>query len=127
MPKPRLGPRCSKSIRLDGCEPAAVIRRIRAGEGACAVIREPGGDAVSHPLVADGFKGIVAAPERHGAAHGFQVVAAAARGARINQHIRMPPMQFVPVGEVAGDVLDFSNALAVRRVILPPERRAGPC
>ena len=33
----------------------------------------------------------------------------------------MPPPQFVPISQVAGDVADFRNTLAVGRVVRAPD------
>ena len=71
-----------------------------------AVERNPEGDAVGVGLLADRLEDIIAAPERHGAAERLQVVPPAAAGAGVDEHVRMPPAQLVPVGEIALDVAD---------------------
>jgi hypothetical protein len=63
---------------------------------------------------------VIAPPEGHGAAHRLDVVAAAAAGAGVDEHVGVPPPQFVPVRKVAGDVLILGDALAVGRVVGAP-------
>ncbi len=97
-----------EGIRLDRRVAAAVVGRVARAHRAGAVKRQPQRQAVHHALVADGFVGVVAPPQRHGAAHRLKVVAPPAAGARVDEHVRMPAAQFVPVGEVARDVPDFA-------------------
>ena len=59
--------------------------------------------------------------KRHRAAERFDVVAASARGAVVDLHAGEAFQQAVVVGEEAGDVLDFRDALAVGRVVAAPE------
>ncbi len=72
-------------------------------------------------LVAHRLHDVIAAQERHRAAHGFQVVAAPARGARVDQHPGMAAAQLVPVRQVAADVVVLGDPLAVLGVVLPPQ------
>ena len=71
--------------------------------------------------MADRLKGVIAPPKGHGAAHGLQIVAAATAGAGIDEHVRMPSPQFVPVGQVATHVLVLGDALTVFGIGRVPE------
>ena len=64
---------------------------------------------------------VVGRMQRHGAAHGLQVVAPAARGATVDDQLRVPLPQGVPIGQIALDVQVLGHALAVGRVVAPPE------
>ena len=81
--------------------------------GARSVVGNPEGEAVGVALVADRLHDVIASQQRHGAAQRFQVVPPSAAGAGIDEHVGMMLDQLVPIGEVAGDVLDFGDALAV--------------
>jgi len=65
-------------------------------------------------LLPDGLEDVIAPQERHGAAEGLQVVAAAAAGTGIDQHARMSAAQLVPVGKVSLDVVVLGRPLAIR-------------
>ena len=71
--------------------------------------------------MADRLVGVVAPPERHGAAERLQVIPPAAGGTGVNQHLWVAAAKLVPVGQITGDVLDLRDPLAVRRVGRAPK------
>jgi hypothetical protein len=85
-----------------------------------AVEGHPGGQTVGVTLLADGIEDEITAQERDGAAQGFQVVPVAPAGTGINHQAGVTANQFIPKGQIAFDVLDLREALAVRGVMRPP-------
>ena len=93
-----------------------------------ALPRQPRREAVGLRLVAFDLQRLlrerrhrpIAAQQRHGAAHRFQIVAATARRAGVDPQMRIAPAQFVPEREVALHVEILRDALAVGRVVLSP-------
>ena len=73
--------------------------------------------------MAHGLKRVVAPPQRHGSTQGLQIVATAARGTRVDQHVGMPAAEFIPVRQVTRDVVILRDPLPVRRVIGAPVRQ----
>ena len=74
-------------------------------------------------LLLDGMVAVadVGVVQRYGAAHGFKVVAAAARGAGVDPQSRVGKNEGVPVGEVALCVAVFQHADAIVCFVLRPD------
>jgi hypothetical protein len=94
---------------------------------ALAIIGNPGRQTVGMPLVARGKGGIalkrliITAQQRHRAAERLEIVAAAARGATVDEQAGMSPAQFIPKSQVSLDVPVLGESLAVGRIIGAPE------
>ena len=62
----------------------------------------------------------IAAGQRHGPAHGFQIIAPSARRAGIESQPRVAPPQFIPEFQVSLHVMVLSNPLPIRRIVFAP-------
>ena len=63
---------------------------------------------------------VVAAQQRHGTAESLQIIAPAAAGAGVNIHRGVAAEQFIPESQIARDVFDLGDALAIRTVVGAP-------
>ena len=77
-------------------------------------------DAIGLTLVADGFVGIIVAPEWNGATEGLRVVTSAAGGTGVDEYIRMAMDEFIPIGQQVGYISNLGDALSVWCVISSP-------
>src|SRR6185369_1425143 len=98
----------AKSVRVGACD-------------ARTKIRDPQCQSIGVILLDDGVAAVVAAPERHGAAQGFDVVAAAAAGTIVDQQLRIALQQSVPERKITLDVEILSDALALHSVAVAPK------
>ena len=65
----------------------------------------------------------VASPQRHGSPQRFEIEPSPARRACVDQQVRKEPSQFVPIGKIAGHVLNFRDSLAIFRIVRTPQRQ----
>ena len=99
----------------------AAAEPIRRGlDGSRAVVRHPKRQSIGMALLAGGRFSAIAAQQRHCPSQCFQIVAPSAAGARVDPQPGISAEQFVPVGQVAGGVPVFGNALPVRAVGAAP-------
>ena len=92
-----------------------VIRSWSRGE-----VRKPETKPVGMALVSFRASFKIGPQERHRSAHRFQIVTPTSAGTGVDQHPRMATAQLVPVGQIAFDVPDLGDSLAVWGVVCPP-------